>query len=102
GMATGVPWPSPPDEWRFAWGLKDVAVIRFLRPKEALITPAGDQTWREDANFRAEKAKNPGYCGREQRATGDGGGRNYHWFYFQFDVPVCTQEWVHNCVPKGN
>lgn len=100
GMATGVPWPTPPDSSGFAWGLKDVAVIRFLKPDEALITAAGDQTWREDANFRVEKEKNPDACGRENRAKGDGGGRNYHWFYFHHEIPVCTQEWVHNCVPN--
>ncbi|MGZ3694160.1 MAG: hypothetical protein ACXWQO_08160 [Bdellovibrionota bacterium] len=84
GMATGLPWPTPPSG-KYAYGLSDVATIRWLDPGDAMITPAGDQTLKEkrkgiDANIS--------------------GGRNYHWFYFQQDREVCTQEFVHNCVPS--
>ncbi len=95
GFATGLPWPTPPDQLKFAWGLSDVASVRLLQPGEGLVTPAGDRTWDEDKNFRQNQ--NP--CSRGSEPSG--GGRNYHWFAFQSDAPVCTQEWVHNCRPNG-
>ncbi|MGZ3787827.1 MAG: hypothetical protein ACXVLQ_04855 [Bacteriovorax sp.] len=86
GFATGLPWPTPPDNNKFAWGLSDVASVRFLMPGEGLTTPAGDQTWKEDhENSRGSEPS--------------GGGRNYHWFMFPGDAPTCTQEWVHSCRP---
>lgn len=27
---------------------------------------------------------------------------DFHWFAFQFPRPVCTEEWVHPCVPSKN
>jgi hypothetical protein len=32
GFATGLPWPTPPDGLKFAWGLSDVSTVRFLLP----------------------------------------------------------------------
>ncbi|NDE18419.1 hypothetical protein EBZ80_26270 [bacterium] len=96
GMATGVPWPTPPDNGEFAWGLTDVVTVRWLMPGEGLVTPAGDQTWAEDAPWRPRHDQDP------LRGTGADGGRNYHWFIFQHDRFVCTQEWVHNCIPKAS
>jgi hypothetical protein len=93
GMATGVPWPTPPSG-EFAYQLTDVAVIRWLAPGEALVTGAGEQTWKEEAVWRVNGSN-------EDRGMGPAGGRNYHWFYFHSDREVCTQEWVHNCVPDA-
>lgn len=101
GTASSVMEQTPPDSAGFAWQLKNIAVVRLLQPNEALLTPAGSQTWQEDSTFRIEKEKNPNACNNDTRAKGDGSGRNYHWFIFHNDVPVCTQEWVHNCVPNG-
>lgn len=84
GMATGLPWPSPPSGG-FAFSLSDVATVRWLKPGEAMITPAGDQTLKEKRQGIDPKVS---------------GGRNYHWFFFHHDREVCTQELVHNCVPK--
>lgn len=58
----------------FAYGLTDVATFRWLRPGEAFITTKGGSTY-------------------------DGAGRwydtaNYHWFFFQGDKDVCTEEIV--------
>ena len=92
GFATGIPWPKPPMNQSFSWDLTDVTSVKWLAPGTALVTPAGDQTWREDEKFRS----NGDTSGR---AVGNGGGRNYHWFYFHHSRPICTQEWVHECVP---
>jgi hypothetical protein len=54
----------------FAYNLGDVAVIRFLQPGEAFITAAGSSAQ-----------------------------PNYHWYFFQQDQNVCTEEWIHPCVP---
>jgi len=53
----------PSGNW--AYGLSDVAVIRWLAPGEAMVTP---QSY-------------------------------FHWFMFQQEEPVCTEEWVHPCLP---
>jgi hypothetical protein len=91
GFATGLPWPTPPDQGEFYNGLSDVASVRWLKPGEALMTAAGDQTWKEDAAFRGPK-----HDGSSRATEPSGGGRNYHWFFFDEDSPICTQEWVHN------
>ena len=54
----------------FAYGLTDVATVRWVRPGEAFVTPraANDQV-------------------------------NFHWYVFQGGKPVCTEEWVHPCRP---
>lgn len=94
GMATGLPESKTPSG-TFAYGLTDVAVIRWLRPGEALVTNAGDTTWSEDIPWR------PNHDNNSQRGQGGAGGRLYHWFYFNADREVCTQEWVHNCAPTA-
>jgi hypothetical protein len=50
----------------FAYNLSDIATVRFVHPGEAFITPVG--------------------VGNQQ---------NYHWYFFQQDRDVCTEEWVH-------
>ena len=50
-----------------AYGLSDVAVVRWLRPGEGFITEAG--------------VSQP----------------NLHWYFFQQDREVCTEEWVGQC-----
>lgn len=94
GFATGLPDPQPPDKNEFAWGLSDVATIRLLLPGEAVVTPAGDQTWKEDEKWRAKQDNS--VRGQEK----SGGGRNYHWFFFSGEEPTCTEEWVHSCRPS--
>jgi len=89
GMATGMPWHETPEGGaQFAYKLTDVVTVRWLRPGEGLVTPAGEQTLKE------------GY-GPTRGNPAIPGGRNYHWFYFHADREVCTQEWVHNCVPTS-
>lgn len=61
---------STPDN-KVAYGLNDIAVVRWLRPGEAFTTVAANE--------------------REQK--------NYHWFFFNQKRPVCTEEWVHPCRP---
>jgi hypothetical protein len=67
----------------FAYGLADVAVVRWLHPGEAFVTPRG-----------------PG-------AIADGhGGRivqdNFHWYYFHGRDNVCTEELVNTgAVPQN-
>jgi hypothetical protein len=93
GFATGLPWPTPPDSAKFAWGLSDVATMRLLVPGEGIVTSAGDQTWKEDEAFRQKGDSS------QRGKESSGGGRNYHWFFFTGTEPTCTQEWVHNCRP---
>jgi hypothetical protein len=93
GSATGLPWPTPPNNKDFSYELSDIVTIRLLMPGEALMTAAGDQTWKEDIKWR----KNHDNSDRGTELSG--GGRNYHWFIFHSDQPTCTQEWVHNCIP---
>lgn len=95
GFASGMPMMAPPDGSKFAFDLTDVATVRMLLPGEGLMTPAGPTTWAEDSVFRQSKHGDWGPRGRGARA-----GRNYHWFIFPGIVPVCTQEWVHNCLPS--
>lgn len=64
GARLGV---SPPSG-TFAYGLSDVATLRWLWPGEAFVT----------VSSKSQK--------------------NYHWFFFDFDREVCTEEWVYNCV----
>ncbi len=68
--ATGVPartGHAVPNGESIAYGLSDVAVVRWLRPGEGFITAAG------------------------------GPQPNLHWFFFQQDREVCTEEWVGQC-----
>lgn len=96
GFGTGMPFASPPAGLTFAYDLTDVATMRLLLPGEGLMTPAGKRTWSEDATFRQTQHHDWGPRGLDRNARAD---RNYHWFIFPANVPVCTQEWVHNCVP---
>lgn len=96
GSAIGLPWPKPPETKNFSWELSDIVTIRLLMPGEALMTGAGDQTWKED--FKWRKQRDDSDRGQET----SGGGRHYHWFIFNSDRPTCTQEWVHNCIPTAN
>jgi hypothetical protein len=95
GFATGLPSQTPPNSLKFAWGLSDVASVRFLMPGEGMMTAAGDITWKEDEEARPNSDWSKSVRPRDQ----SGRGRNYHWFFFQSDQPICTQEWVHNCRP---
>jgi len=99
GSATGLPWPAPPTG-AFAYQLGDIVVVRWLRPGEALVTPAGETTWKEDEPWRRINADGSQNKDSSFRGRGGPSGRNYHWFYFQSDREVCTQEWVHDCVPN--
>jgi hypothetical protein len=56
----------------FAYNLSDVATVRFVQPGEAFITPVGS-----------------------------GAQQNFHWYFFQQDRDVCTEEWVHPFVPTS-
>ena len=64
---------SPPPGSNYAYGLSDVAVVRWLEPNEAFVTVRyGDKgDWPE---------------GRKS---------NYHWYFFGQETEVCTEEWVH-------
>jgi hypothetical protein len=57
----------------FAYNLTDVATIRFVHPGEAFIT-----------------------------AMGSGNQQNFHWYFFQQDRDVCTEEWVHPFRPTSS
>lgn len=57
----------------YSHGLTDVAVIRLLQPGEAFIT------------VQSTPAE-----------------QNYHWYFFQQDREICTEEWVHPCRPTGS
>jgi hypothetical protein len=79
GSAMGNPWV---ESWlpsgKFSYNLTDVITVRFLKPGEAFITPAG--AWVQD---------------------GKGGWydqSNYHWYFFQQAQEVCTEELV---TPRG-
>jgi len=82
GYANGKPGADVP----YAFGLTDVAVIRRLKPGQALVTSSGVTTTAE------------GYS--DTRGTGVASGRNYHWFIFDQSHEVCAMEWVHPCVPN--
>jgi hypothetical protein len=59
---------------KFAYNLTDVATFRWLRPGEAFITAKGN--WADDGRGRwFEQA-------------------NYHWYFFQQNKDVCTEEIV--------
>ncbi|MEY3903601.1 MAG: hypothetical protein RL189_2907 [Pseudomonadota bacterium] len=75
-MAAGFAAPHErislnPPTGGIAYGLKDVAVARWLHPDEAFLTA------------RSKDPTRP----------------NFHWFLFHADEHVCTLEWVHPCVP---
>ena len=63
--------PEPNGNKHYAFGLKDVAVSRWLWPGEAFLTANNDK----DSNGKDAK--------------------NFHWFLFHADREVCTVEWVH-------
>ena len=56
-----------PPSGTIAYGLTDVATLRWLWPGEAFVSVSSV------------------------------GKKNYHWFFFDFDREVCTEEWVYNC-----
>ncbi|MEW5854966.1 MAG: carbohydrate-binding module family 20 domain-containing protein [Myxococcota bacterium] len=82
-FGTRNPWPeSLLRSGGYAWGLSDVATFRLLRPGEAFVARRGGSltdgngtVWPQD---------------------------NFHWFFFQQQRPVCTEEWVHPCVPGAS
>jgi hypothetical protein len=72
GAATTQPWlASHLPSGAFAYQLGDVATIRWLHPGEAFTTRRGAPPQ-----------------------------ENFHWFVFQQDREVCTEEWVHPRVPN--
>ena len=85
GYANGVPIAQAPSG-NFNWDLKDIAVVRKLKPGSALITAAGPRTLLEDHDGT--------------RGGSEGSGRNYHWFIFDQAHEVCAVEWVHPCDPS--
>ena len=58
----------------FAYGLTDVATFRWLRPGEAFITTKGN--WADDGKGKWFEQS------------------NYHWYFFQQNKDVCTEEIV--------
>lgn len=56
-----------PPSGGIAYGLNDVATLRWLWPGEAFVTVSSTRQ------------------------------KNYHWFFFDFPREVCTEEWVYNC-----
>lgn len=68
-------WPAGLPSGGFAYGLTDVAVVRWLYPGEAFVTPRGRGAIDD---------------GRGGRIVQD----NFHWYYFQGRENVCTEELV--------
>ena len=66
-------YTNPAKQPGYSYNLSDIAVVRLLQPGEAFITV---------------QSVSP-----EQ---------NYHWYFFQQNREVCTEEWVHPCRPKGS
>src|SRR5262249_40254845 len=66
----------------FSYNLSDVATLRFVQPGEAFITPMGTQAVQADGTVIDQS--------------------NFHWYFFQQDRPVCTEEWVHPYRPTPN
>ncbi|MCA1662830.1 MAG: hypothetical protein LC659_00885, partial [Myxococcales bacterium] len=65
----------------FAYNLSDVATVRFVQPGEAFITASG---------------------GSYVDATGKPWDQSsYHWYFFQQERQVCTEEWVHPYRPTA-
>jgi hypothetical protein len=58
----------------FSYGLTDVATFRWLRPGEAFITTKGN--WADDGKGKWFEQS------------------NYHWYFFQQNKDVCTEEIV--------
>jgi hypothetical protein len=82
GSAMSYPLPgSQLPSGGFAYNLTDVATLRFVQPGEAFITPIGSQS--VDANGTVWDQS------------------NFHWYFFQQDRPVCTEEWVHPYRPTS-
>jgi hypothetical protein len=80
GHATSNPYPWPLlGTGSFSYGLHDAIAIRWLHPGEAFVTRRG-KTWSNNNGVQVDQS-------------------NFHWFMFQYDRPVCTEEWVHQCVP---
>ncbi|MGE5183876.1 MAG: carbohydrate-binding module family 20 domain-containing protein [Acidobacteriota bacterium] len=72
GSAMAMPLATALPSGGYAYGLTDVATVRWVKPGEAFVTPRGlDPQW------------------------------NYHWYFFAGDKPVCTEEWVHPCRPTS-
>jgi hypothetical protein len=74
--------PSKLPSGTFSYNLPDVVTVRFLKPGEAFTTRAGGFATDTDG----------------QRY----GQANFHWYFFQQDHNVCTEEWIHPCVPGDN
>lgn len=68
---------------RFAYGLTDVATFRWLKPGEAFITTKGN--WADDGHGKWFEQS------------------NYHWYFFQQNKDVCTEEIVNapGQIPRG-
>lgn len=68
---------------KFAYGLTDVATFRWLRPGEAFITTKGN--WADDGKGKWFEQS------------------NYHWYFFQQNKDVCTEEIVNapGQIPNG-
>jgi hypothetical protein len=65
----------------FAYNLSDLATLRFVQPGEAFITASGT-SWVDATGKTWDQS-------------------NYHWYFFQQDRPVCTEEWVHPYRPTA-
>jgi hypothetical protein len=77
--------PLPPTmlpSGAFAYNLSDVVTMRWVKPGEAFVTPRGGSTTDRAGRVWSQP--------------------NYHWYFFQGDRPVCTEEWMHPCVPTAN
>jgi hypothetical protein len=72
GSCMANPYTDPLPSGTFSYGLTECVAIRFLQPGEAFITPMGDA-----------------------------GHENFHWYFFQQDHEVVTEEWVHPWKPTG-
>ncbi len=80
--AQGNPvFPSALPSGGFSYNLTDVVTVRWLFPGEAFITPKGQ--WVPDGGSWFDQS-------------------NYHWYFFQQAQHVCTEEWVHPCVPNAS
>ena len=81
GSAISNPMPaSMLPSGGYAYNLSDVVTVRWIKPGEAFVTPAG--TTVRDSNGQIWNQS------------------NYHWYFFAGAKPVCTEEWVHPCRPS--
>jgi hypothetical protein len=82
GSAMSYPIPgSQLPSGGFSYNLTDVATLRFVQPGEAFITPMGGQFVDPNGTVWDQS--------------------NFHWYFFQQDRVVCTEEWVHPYRPTA-